>query len=198
MPYVDAGRVRQKRRTRDALVAAAHDLVAQGLTPTVEMAAESSGISRTTAYRYFPNQATLLAAAHPEIETTSMLGESPPRDLESRLDRVLQTFTEMIARTEQQQRSMLRLSLGDRAEPKGLLRQGRAIGWFEEALAPLKDKWTDDEIAALAKALRAATGIEARVWLTDIGGLSATEATDMLRWIGLTLLRGARANRPPA
>ena len=63
IPYEALGRTRQKERTRGALIAAARELVAQGTTPTVEEAAAAASISRTTAYRYFPNQRALLAAA---------------------------------------------------------------------------------------------------------------------------------------
>ena len=78
------GRIAQKRRTRDALVAAARDLVAQGLTPTVEAAAEAASISRTTAYRYFPNQRALLAAAHPETVAILALPDDAPDDAATR------------------------------------------------------------------------------------------------------------------
>ena len=73
IPYELNGRVDQKRRTRDALIGAARQLVADGVTPTVEAAAEAASISRTTAYRYFPNQRALLVAAHPETAQSSML-----------------------------------------------------------------------------------------------------------------------------
>ena len=56
IPYELTGRSPQKARTRAALVAAARLLLARGVTPTVEQAAEAAVISRTTAYRYFPNQ----------------------------------------------------------------------------------------------------------------------------------------------
>lgn len=36
---------------------------------------------------------------------------------------------------------MLRLSLAPGPEDELLLRQGRAMGWIEEALAPLRDGW---------------------------------------------------------
>src|SRR3954468_16910616 len=72
-PYEATGRSAQKKRTRDALVAATRDLLADGVTPTVEDAAATASISRTTAYRYFPNQRALLVAAHPEVAAASML-----------------------------------------------------------------------------------------------------------------------------
>ena len=102
IPYELSGRTGQKRRTRDALVAAARELVASGATPTVEAAAESASISRTTAYRYFPNQRSLLVAAHPETAASSLLPDNAPGDVAARLDIVVGTFTQMIVDTEAQ------------------------------------------------------------------------------------------------
>ena len=82
-----------------------------GLAPTVEEAAADAGVSRATAYRYFPNQAALLAAAHPETGTSSLLPKNPPDDPEERVALVVEAFTKMIVGTESQQRTMLRLSL---------------------------------------------------------------------------------------
>lgn len=191
IPYEQNGRSAQKRRTREALVVAARDLVANGEAPTVEGAAEAASISRTTAYRYFPNQRALLAAAHPETAAPSMLPDDAPRDVASRLDLVVDGFTRMIVDTEAQQRTMLRLSLeADPAERAQLpLRQGRAIAWIEEALAPLHTKMSAAAIHRLAIAVRSATGIEALAWLTDIAGLTRDEATDLMRWSAQALLQ---------
>jgi AcrR family transcriptional regulator len=56
----ETGRVNQKRRTREAIVDAAVELMDQGVAPTVAQAAEAALVSRTTAYRYFPTQESLL------------------------------------------------------------------------------------------------------------------------------------------
>jgi len=195
MAYVQNGRTSQKRRTRDALIAAARDLVAQGRAPTVEEAAEAAAISRTTAYRYFPNQRVLLAAAHPEIASESYLPADAPTDVAARLDIVVDRFTAVIVDTEAQQRTMLRLSLeAGEAERRQLpLRQGRAIRWIEEALSPLQAQMSDDEVHRLAVAIRSATGIEALVWLTDVAGLSTLEARQLMRWSARAMLTAARA-----
>src|SRR5687768_12281505 len=94
------GRIAQKRRTREALIGAARDLVATGETPTVEAVAEAASISRTTAYRYFPSQRALLAAAHPETAATSLLPADPPDDVVNRLDLVITEFTRLVLETE--------------------------------------------------------------------------------------------------
>jgi len=193
IPYELNGRVGQKRRTRDALVAAARELVAHGETPTVEAAAEAASISRTTAYRYFPNQHALLVAAHPETGVQSLLPDDPPDDAGSRLDLVIDAFTRSLLANEAQQRTMLRLSLeADPAQRAQLpLRQGRGIKWIEEALAPLRGEMSDAEVLRLTHAIRSATGIEAFVWLTDVAGLSRHDARELMRWSARALLRSA-------
>ena len=172
--YEEGGRTRQKQRTRAALVEAARHLVAQGATPTIDEVAETASISRTTAYRYFPNQRALLSAAHPETQADSLLPAHPPADAGARLDLVVEAFTRLIVDTEAQQRTMLRLSLeSDPAERAGLpLRQGRAIAWIEEALEPLRTRLGEARFRRLVLAVRSATGIEALAWLTDVAGLS--------------------------
>ena len=197
--YELVGRVHQKQRTRDALVTAARALVADGVTPTVELAAERARISRTTAYRYFPSQAALLTTAHPEITTTSLLPPDPPADVGDRLELVVARVTDLVRETEPQQRTMLRLSLEpERPGSKQLLlRQGRVIGWLEEALAPLADDIGAAAVHALAVAIRSAIGIEAYVWLTDVAHLAPDDATAMMRWTARSQLDAARRGLLP-
>ena len=197
-PYVDSGRRQQKTRTRDALIEAARELVASGGSPTVEQAAEAAGISRTTAYRYFTNQHSLLAAAHPETARLSLLPPRPPADPEGRLDAVVREFIRLIERSEAQQRTMLRLSLADTEGAGELpLRQGRGIGWIEEALAPIEGTLSAAQIRQLVLAIRSVVGIEARVWLTDVGRLSSRDATEIQRWAAQALLKAAQDDPPP-
>ncbi len=197
IPYELRGRTRQKQRTRGALMEAARELVTQGLTPTVDEAATKASVSRTTAYRYFPNQRALLVAAHPEIEARSLLPETAPSDVAARLDAVITTFLHLIVDTEAQQRTMLRLSLDPDPSHRGELplRKGRAIGWIAEALSPLRSVMAERDLRRLILAIRSAAGIEALVWLTDIAGLTREEAVQLMRWSTDALLRSALAER---
>ena len=189
-PYEATGRTEQKQRTREALVSAARDLIAQGAaTPTVAMAAQAASISRTTAYRYFPTQEALLVAAHPEITASTLVPDDAGDDPERRLLGAVSAFIRIVLDTEQQQRTMLRLSLDPSVSRESLpLRQGRAITWFEQALAPLRPRLTDAEIHRLVLSVRSAVGIESLVWLTDIGGLSRAEAAERMLWTARALL----------
>ncbi len=199
IPYEAAGRVNQKQRTRAALIRAAQDLVNSGVAPTVEQVATTAGVSRAVGYRYFPNQHALLAAAHPETAATSLLPADPPTDPAERLAHVVQEFTSLITRTESQQRTMLRLSLsGDNASRAALpLRQGRAIAWISEALAPLRGQLTDQQLHQLALAIRSAIGIEALTWQTDVAHLTRDEAVALMAWTAQALLHAAISWKPP-
>ena len=187
-------------RTRNELIAAARALVAAGgSAPTVEEAAAAAFVSRTTAYRYFPNQKALLIAAHPETEAVSLLPPDAGDDPEDRLLAAVKAFIQLVLDTEHQQRTMLRLSL----EPDALrtelpLRKGRAIGWFEDALAPLAPRLTETGVHRLAVAIRSAVGIESLVWLTDVAGLPRDQAAELMQWSARALLRHALTNSPPA
>lgn len=198
-PYELNGRSAQKTRTRAALVAAARDLIAAGVTPTIEDAAAAASISRSTAYRYFANERALLVAAHPEIVAESMLPANPPQDPAARLDAVVANFTAMILDTEAQQRTMLRLSLeNDTAERDALpLRQGRAIAWIAEALDGLRDDLSEEQFHQLVLSVRATIGIEAFVWLVDVAGVSRNHAVALTRWSAQALLQRATTIPPP-
>jgi AcrR family transcriptional regulator len=194
--YLEAGRTQQKQRTRDQLLAAARRLMESGDTPRVEDAAESAGVSRTTAYRYFASQRELLAAAFPETATTSLLPEPAPAEVHDRVAAVASGLADVLDRSEHLQRTMLRLSLD--AAPHDLpLRQGRAIGWYAEALEPLRDVLGEDGLHRVAVALRAVSGIETRVWLNDIAGLDAADVRALQMWIVDALVRRALEQPPP-
>lgn len=192
IPYELQGRRQQKARTRRALIEAARQLLGEGLSPTVEEAAQRAEVARTTAYRYFPNQRALLLATYPELDDSSLLGSDPPPEPAARLDIVTKRFTRQVLDHEAELRATLRLALDPNASKDRLpLRQGRGIHWIEDALAPLRGCLPEAELRRLVLAIRTAIGIEALVWLTDIGGLSRTDAVATMRWSAQALLRAA-------
>lgn len=197
MPYEATGRSRQKQRTRDALIAAARSLLDDGHTPTVEQTADAAGISRTTAYRYFPNQKTLLLAAAPVIDRPSLLPPDAPADARTRLDLVITEQTQILHTWEPQLRAALRSSLDQEPttprDDRPVLRQGRAIGWIEEALAPLASSHPPVDRHRLAVAIRAGCGIEAWVWMVDIAAVSREQAATIMRQSAQALLAAAQA-----
>lgn len=193
IPYEASGRTQQKSRTRQALVEATRELLAQGSTPQVEHAAERAGVSRTTAYRYFPNQRSLLMAAHPQISPETLLGPDAPGEPRARLDAFMAAFSGYNIEWEPQLRTALRLSLSEPGGPgdRPVLRQGRAVGWIEHALEPVRRTHPDVDVPALAIAIRSATGIEALIWLVDIAGQPRQDAAETVRRTAQALLSAA-------
>ncbi len=193
VPYQQTGRVTQKARTLEALVAAARQLLSSGVTPTVAEAAETARVSRTTAYRYFPTQQALLLAAYPEIGKDSVLGDDPPDDVAARFEIVFAEMARQLTENEAPLRAMLKLSLGaapQRDQP--LLRRGRRRTWVADALSPLRAQIDDNQFERLVLAITAATGIEVFVWLTDIAKLEPHDAFSIMRFSAQTLLDTAR------
>ena len=198
IPYEKHGRLKQKGRTRTALVEATRRLLAAGQTPTIEEAAAAASISRATAYRYFPNQRELLLACYPQLGTESLLPEKAPAAVEDRLTIAVTRLTGLVVAHEAELRAMLRLALDHQPSPEEApLRQGRAIRWLEDALAPLAGELSPSQLRRLVLAIRSATGIEALVWLVDVAGVSRHEATQIMRWTASALLAAARRGSPP-
>lgn len=181
------------------MLAATRELLAEGVTPTIEQAADRAAISRTTAYRYFPNRRALLVASYPELDAPSLLDSTAPTDPISRLELVTESVGRQVLEHEAELRAMLRLSLESPPPSPGTLplRQGRVIGWIEDALSPLRDRMSASELRRLVLAIRATLGIESLVWLTDIGGLSGEEAVEIMRSSARTLVLSAIGDAIP-
>lgn len=180
--FQESGRMRQKARTRDALVAATRQLLKDGVTPSVEQAADAARVSRTTAYRYFSSQRALLAATFPQLEGGSLLGDRPPADVRARVALFAEKMTESILANEAEMRAMLRLSLDPQVPLHEVaLRQGRRTLWVADALAPLQDSLPRSRFERLTLAIAAVAGIESFVWLVDVGGVERATAAAVLR-----------------
>lgn len=190
--YVKIGRTRQKERTVSALKDAARLLLSQGVAPTVETMAAQAGVSRATAYRYFPDQRALLVSAYPIIERPSLLPEAPPADVADRVRMVARGILDSIVANEVALRAQLRISLDVSAVGAELpLRKGRRIIWFEDALAPLRTQLPARLFRRLTLALAAVVSVEVLIWLVDLAGLSRAGAVNQILWTADQILRAA-------
>src|SRR5262245_39473156 len=198
-PYARTGRTNQTARTRAALIAATRQLLAEGASPTVERAADRAAVSRTTAFRYFPNQRALLAATYPQLEAESLLGTPAPADPLARLEAFAEQFMRHTLAFEPELRAQLRLALepGPRPPAELPLRQGRGIAWLEDALSPLRGRLPAEELPRFVLAIRATRVLEALIGLTDVAGVPREQAVDIMRSSARTLVRAAIADAAP-
>ena len=196
---LERGRVNQKRRTRDAIVAAAKQLLDDGVTPTVAQAAEAALVSRTTAYRYFPTQESLLVevAVNVDVDDIEELVATPvdPDSATARAVDVLDRFNEHVFDAEAQYRTAMRLYLdlwleaSAKGEDSPSVREGRRRRWLEQSLQPLRQTVDRRSWNRLVNALCLVSGPEAMTVFRDVCDVSPDEARRVARWAAETLLR---------
>jgi len=175
-------RVRQKLRTRAALLAAARELVEQGRTPTVAEVADAATVSRATAYRYFPTQEALLLEVPLDVAAptlASLFGDDrAPTDPEDRAALVQNALYDLARDHETEFRLFLRAavlrSLTDGASDP--FRGARRSVLLDQALAPLAGELPADEIDQLKTGLSMLVGVESMIVLRDVLRLTHDEA----------------------
>ncbi len=196
-------RVRQKGRTRGALLSAAVRLLQSGAQPTVAEVADAAEVSRRTAYRYFPTQEQMLVESALEgvraIMSRAIEGggdvQTDIEDVEARLDRAVKALQQSAVANEQLLRTMIRLTVttpqpaASPGDPPTRKRGYRRIEWIALALAPVKKKLGKRRYERLVSALAMCMGIEALIVLRDLRGLRESEAEEVSRWAARTLLR---------
>ncbi len=194
-------------RTRDLMVRTAVGLMQRGQTPSVSDAAEAAGVSRATAYRYFPTQSALVEevvdhALGPILEWDSTLA-----DAEDRVTHLLASSSARILEFESTFKAALGLSLDQWAKkragdvPNGpQFRRGHRIELLEKAMAPLRDKLSDAQFSRLAKALSLTFGLEVLLVLKDMWTVDVDEMQSVATWAARALVRAALAEAagPPA
>jgi len=181
------------------MIEAVTRLVRKGASPSVAEVADAAGVSRATAYRYFPTQESLLAEAIvPDLEE-ALAAEALPEDLEDRLEAALAVFWASYFAHEEAYRTILRRGLerppGESVkrgeEEAGSLRAGRRPRWLRNALAPARERMDEVAFERLIAAMCLCVGVEALVVLRDTGGLEAKEAEEVSRWAAFALLRAS-------
>jgi AcrR family transcriptional regulator len=195
-----AGRQNQKQRTRNAIVVAARDLVSQGRLPSVAEVAEAALVSPATAYRYFPDQLSLLRAALqealPRDEAIATPIHDDTADPAERAARATAAFLRLTLKRESLVRAVMALSLLQSVEAPANRREAAALrpgyrrAWITEALAPLEGTIAADTLRQLTNALAVVMSSEALIALQDVVGLDAEEAVEICAWAARTLVHG--------
>jgi len=198
---LQSGRKNQKLRTRRALLAAARDLMDEGVDPSVEDIAKRAMVSRATAYRYFANvdQLILEATLDATLDVNVPDDEAPAtvHDVPDRVAAVQSALYDHARDNEVNFR--LFLSSANKAwvesDGKVELRSGRRLDMIDSALAPardLLDKATHDR---LRDALAGMMGIESLTMMRDICELDHDEAKSTMNWAVQMLVQSVLQER---
>jgi AcrR family transcriptional regulator len=193
-------RAGQRERTRSAVLAAARDLLAGAVVPSVADAAEAAGVSRATAYRYFPTRGALIGEAlwdvMPEWNEDSFDSLEPG----ARVDELQSQILPLLAENEALFRAAVMETLEEwRARHSGEvlsgppIRRGGRIGGIRAALAPVRDRLSEAEFDRLVAAVAVCIGIESQLALRDVVGLSRRKQDEVVRWMAQAVIRQALA-----
>jgi AcrR family transcriptional regulator len=164
-------------------------LVRRGRIPSVAEVAQSAGVSRATAYRYFPSRSKLVSAVIAEalgpVRRAVPQQGDPKQRLHELLDRTYSRFKEY----EPHMRAALQLALEHQSlEAAGLLeeekfKRGQRTEILATTIAPLKAKLSRKQYDRLLKALAVVYGIEPMIILKDICGAGDRETEAVVRWM---------------
>jgi AcrR family transcriptional regulator len=176
----------------------ARALLREGKVPSVADAAEEAGVSRATAYRYFPTQGALVREA---VDDVLGAGRSAWRErlgedgqLTERVERYVSLIFGLVRENEALMRGSLLLALqqwarlqsGEELGEEPIKRGGR-LSAITATLDPFRDKLDDEAIRRLSIALSLVIGVEARIIFRDIWGLADKEARDISLWMARVL-----------
>lgn len=189
------GRVNQKQRTYQAILHAAGELIRTGDAVTMPAVAKAALVSEATAYRYFPDLATLMRKAVAEQQPE-------PAEVFSPLARVTDPVRRVEFATEHLLRHVLAYESGVRATIAATIgnpaeavttRPGMRFGLIDEALAPWAARLDDDDplLVQLKRDLTVVIGAESLFFLLDSCGLTPQEAIASVVHTATTLTTAA-------
>jgi AcrR family transcriptional regulator len=197
---LSTGRVNQKLRTRDTLVAVAAELIREGRSFSVGDVADLARVGRTTAYRYFPSQEQLLAhaalwkLAHIEHFEFDRIFDGKASVLD-KVDALVSASDKSTRDYETEYRAMLRASLDAVATSHEPLprRSPFRRDMVAKALAGMERSLGCERLERLASAICIVMGIEALIVTRDVCLLPAERAREIKRWAADALVRAALA-----
>jgi AcrR family transcriptional regulator len=170
---LDVGRANQKARTREALLAAARQVMERGEPVTVVAAAKQARISKATAYRYFSNPETLVLEA--TLDAKVATPEEIVGDAEDVAERVMRVQRYLFKLTRESEVSFrlflaraLDASVAEGAESVEEIRGGRRLRMYAHALAPVRGRMTRKDFDFLVLSLSAVSGLESYLALKDV------------------------------
>lgn len=187
-----------RARTGRLMLETAIRLMQEGGTPSVSEVAEAAGVSRATAYRYFPSQAALVGAVVDEALGPILTWTSTSQEPARRIAELIATGLPRIEAFEATFKAALKLSLDQWARGRaGTLgeepefKRGHRTDLLRDALAPLEGRLPQAQLERLAQALSLVFGVEVLTVLKDIWGLGSQEAQSVAQWAASALVGAA-------
>jgi len=194
-PRSTTGRVNQKLRTRNAILQAATELMRTGREVTMLEVAKTALVSEATAYRYFPDLASLLQeamAGQMPTPAEALAAVADSRDPVERVAAATEHLLRLVLTYQGATRAMIAATITRPATAAA--RPGLRFGLIDHALASLADAPGAIGPAALAQLkndLAVVVSAEALFCLTDLCQLDPEDAIASAVHTATTLTRAA-------
>jgi AcrR family transcriptional regulator len=194
MTMAQTGRVNQKRRTHAAIVKAAAELMLTGAEVTMPGIAKAALVSEATAYRYFPDLATLLSEAMADSlpdPAEALAGVADSIDPVERVAAAAEHLARLVLARAGAVRAMIAATI---IRPEAATsRPGLRFGLIDHALRPWSDSAEADsgKLVQLKRDLSVVMSAEALFSLMDLGGLDPDDAVATIVHTSTTLTRAA-------
>src|SRR5207248_8628457 len=171
------GLANQKRRTHKAILQAATELIRTGREVTMPEVAKAALVSEATAYRYFPDLASLLQEAMAGQMPTPADALAPVAGSRDPVERVAVATEHLLRHVHAYQGAVRAMIAATITRPgTGLPRPGLRVDLIDHALAPLAETAHPATLTQLKRDLGVVVSAEAFFTLTDLYRLSPDDA----------------------
>ncbi|AKJ42949.1 TetR/AcrR family transcriptional regulator [Pragia fontium] len=191
---------RARARTLNKLISTAMDMLEQGWFPSITELANAAGVSRATAYRYFPTQSVLVSSI--VDESLGPIQEWAPQEntVGERISALLEFAYPQLEKHEGALRAALQVSLQQWADLRSqkldkekdqstLFVRGNRKRLVELAAEPMKDKVASDDLERMKHAFSLIYGSEVFLVFKDIWNLDSDQIQDVVQWMGKAIVR---------
>jgi AcrR family transcriptional regulator len=171
VPSPGRGRVNQKQRTRRAIVDAAKRLAASGGEITMPVVAREALVSEATAYRYFPDLASLLREADDGTWPSPEEALAPVADRTDVVERVAFAAEFLFRGVLANQGAVGAMIAASITKPGAHDRPAHRLGLIDHALAPAAERLGAAGLAQLRRDLAVVLSADALFTVLDLCGL---------------------------
>ncbi|MBG2913527.1 MULTISPECIES: TetR/AcrR family transcriptional regulator [Proteus] len=193
-----------RKRTHQLLVTTALGLFEQGMLPTVSELAAHAGVSRATAYRYFPTQSDLISATVDASLAPIIAWRPTPEDnTQQRITELLNLAYPQMFKHEGALRGALQVSLQQWAKErqsseyaeKRFIR-GHRKDILLKVIEPLKSRYPEEMWDKVIKSFSLIYGSEVFLVMKDIWKMDDQQVIDMTQWMAKAILNQAKSDYP--
>ncbi|OTQ75507.1 MULTISPECIES: TetR/AcrR family transcriptional regulator [unclassified Gilliamella] len=188
-----------KKRTYEHLIEIALKVLEQGKDVSITELSDKGGVSRATAYRYFPTKSDLISAVVEKSLGPIFFWKSDKEKVEDRVNDFLAFAFPQMLKHEGALRAALRLSLQQWAterskisEQSEKLVRGNRKEILSNLLQPIKEQLPDELYNKVIHSISIIYGSEIFMVLKDIWNFDDEQMITLSQWISKAIINQAR------